>query len=83
LLGSFEPLLMGWTSREPILAEHRSLVTVNGIFRPFVLVGGRAVGTWSLKRGAVSLDLRDFVTAQDTHALRKDAADVTRFLDLA
>jgi hypothetical protein len=47
LLGPFEPVLLGWTSRDDVVGRHRSLVTVNGIFRAFAMVGGRAVGTWS------------------------------------
>ena len=45
LLGAFDPLLLGWTSREPILGRNTSVVTVNGIFRPFALVRGRGVAT--------------------------------------
>ena len=80
LLGAFEPLLMGWASREPILGEHRSIVTSNGIFRPFALVGGRTVGTWSLERGAVALDLRDPISPADLAQLEADADDLRRFL---
>lgn len=83
LLGSFEPLLMGWTSRRPVLGEHGSLVTVNGIFRQFVLVGGRAVGTWRLERGAVEAELFDDVDAAAREALVTDAADVRRYLGFA
>ena len=36
-------MLLGWTSREDILGPHTHLVTVNGIFRPFAMVEGRAV----------------------------------------
>src|SRR5665811_2097592 len=46
LLGGFDPLLHGWVDREPVLGGNRTIVTTNGIFRPFALVGGRAVGTW-------------------------------------
>jgi hypothetical protein len=47
LLGPFDPVLLGWRSREDVVGEHRSLVTDNGLFRAFALVDGRAVGTWS------------------------------------
>ena len=80
LLGAFEPLLMGWSSREPILGEHRSIVTINGIFRSFVLVDGRTVGTWRLERGAIRLDLRDPVSPAVVAALEADAIDVQRYL---
>jgi hypothetical protein len=80
LLGAFEPVLMGWTSREPILAGHTRLVTSNGVFRPFVLVNGRAVGTWRFQGGAVSLELFAEVSARAARVLEREAADVKRFL---
>src|SRR6202034_533394 len=36
LLGAFDPLLLGWASRDPITGPHRHIVTVNGLFRAFV-----------------------------------------------
>jgi hypothetical protein len=81
LLGSFEPLLLGWTSRDQLLAEHhRRLVTNNGLFRPFALVGGRAVATWSMPAGQVMLTPLEPIAARDAKALEADAADVVRFL---
>ena len=38
LLGSFDPLLLGWRSREPLVGADQAILTVNGIFRPFALV---------------------------------------------
>jgi hypothetical protein len=80
LLGAFEPLLMGWTSREPILGAHGHLVTSNGIFRPFALVNGRAVGTWRLQAGTVSIEPLERVSARSVSALERDARAVERFL---
>jgi Winged helix DNA-binding domain len=80
LLGAFDPLLLGWASRDPIVGPHRGIVTVNGLFRPFALAGGRAVATWTIARGQVMLAP---LVPLDTHtraALTADAADVTRFL---
>jgi hypothetical protein len=80
LLGSFDPLLHGWVSREPILGGHAGIVTDNGLFRPFALVDGRAAATWRWQAGRVVLEpfapLGDDVAA----ALDADAADVVRFL---
>jgi hypothetical protein len=82
LLGSFDPLLHGWVSRAPILGEHRGIVTVNGLFRPFALVAGQAAATWRLAGGAVALDrLADIDAAADAD-LAADAADVLRFLSI-
>jgi hypothetical protein len=82
LLGAFDPLLHGWVSREPVLTAHQGIVTSNGVFRPFALVGGRAVGTWSMPGGQVTLaPFAPLATADET-ALLADAADVRRFLRL-
>lgn len=81
LLGAFEPLLLGWTSREQILGRHEAtLVTMNGIFRPFALVGGRAVATWGMPGGNVVIAPFGQLTAADAAALSADAVDVERFL---
>jgi len=82
LLGSYEPLLLGWTSREHVLAADSTqrLVTDNGLFRPFALVGGRAVATWSLTRDRMTLTPFTPVSAADGAALDADAAAVVEFL---
>jgi Winged helix DNA-binding domain len=80
LLGAFEPLLLGWASRDPIVGPHRGIVTVNGLFRPFALAGGRAVATWSITGGKVVLAPFTPLDAQTQAALAADAADVMRFL---
>jgi hypothetical protein len=80
LLGAFEPLLLGWASRDPIVGPHRRIVTVNGLFRPFALAGGRAVATWSIAGGQVALAPFAPLDGQTQAALTTDAADVTRFL---
>ena len=80
LLGAFDPLLLGWASRDPIIGPHRHIVTDNGVFRPFALADGRAVATWTITRGRVVLaPLRELGT-ETVAALDTDAADVTRFL---
>jgi Winged helix DNA-binding domain len=80
LLGAFDPLLLGWRSREAILARNESVVTVNGLFRPFALVRGRAVATWSFAAGEVVLAPFARLRRTDERALRDDALDVARFL---
>lgn len=82
LLGSYEPLLMGWTSREPFLESHEVVVAVNGLFRPFALVGGRAVATWGLQDGTVTLVPFVPLAAPTARALEADVADISRFLDV-
>jgi hypothetical protein len=80
LLGSFDPMLLGWTSREQILGSHQGVVTVNGLFRPVALVRGRAVATWSFSAGEVALKPFGRLKHEDRTALEKDAKDVVRYL---
>jgi Winged helix DNA-binding domain len=79
LLGAFDPLLLGWTSREEVVGPHKLLVTINGVFRPFALVGGRAVAIWRLARGEVAIEPLGRVAKRDAAALEADAAEVLRF----
>jgi hypothetical protein len=82
LLGSFDPVLLGWASREEILGPSKGIVTVNGLFRPFALVRGRALATWSLSAGKVALKPFGGMTRKDETALEHDAKDVVRYLDM-
>ncbi|MBS1881283.1 MAG: winged helix DNA-binding domain-containing protein, partial [Actinobacteria bacterium] len=81
LLGSFEPLLLGWVSREEVVGPHRLLVTNNGIFRPFALVNGRAVATWRLAGAKLEIDHLDRVTKKAAAALEADARAVLAYLE--
>jgi hypothetical protein len=81
LLGSFEPCLLGWTSRTDIVGDDApNLVTVGGMFHPFAMVRGRAVARWKLRD--VGLELEPFrrISKADRAALERDAEDVRRFL---
>jgi hypothetical protein len=83
LLGAFDPVLLGWTSREQVVGEHQAAITVNGVFRPFALVRGRAAATWRMPGGEVVLQPLVPLSRADAAALRKEAADVVRFLGTA
>jgi hypothetical protein len=81
LLGSFEPLLLGWNSRAPLLGDEESrLVTMNGVFRPFALVRGRVAATWRLSGSDVELEPFGRIARADAAALEADADDVARYL---
>jgi hypothetical protein len=81
LLGAFDPVLLGWRSREALLGANTTVVTtVNAVFRPFALVRGRAAATWSLAGGEVVLKPFAPLARGDERALRTDAEDVLRFL---
>jgi hypothetical protein len=80
LLGAFDPLLHGWSSRALIVGEHAGVVTSNGLFRPIALVGGRAVATWGLRGGRVVLAPFERLDDRDAAALAREAEDVVRYL---
>jgi hypothetical protein len=80
LLGGFDPLLHGWVDRTPVLGGNQTIVTMNGIFRPFALVGGLAVATWSMPAGRVTLEPFGPIAARAQAALDREAGDVERFL---
>ncbi len=79
LLGAFDPVLLGWTSREDVIGSHTALVTRNGMFHPFILVGGRALGRWRLARSEVDLEPFEPIPSRALPALEAEAADVVRF----
>jgi Winged helix DNA-binding domain len=82
LLGAFDPVLLGWRSREELLAGHTELVTNNGLFRPFALVDGRAVARWGLAARKVKLEPFVSLTGVVSAALEREASAVLRYLAL-
>jgi hypothetical protein len=81
LLDQWDPLLVGWRSRESLLDRYPRRDSAEAHFRPFAYVRARAVATWSARSGVVSID-EPFarVARADKEALAADAADVERFL---
>ena len=81
LLDQWDPLLVGWRSREALLERYPRRESAEAHFRPFAYARGRAVAIWSSKAGAVTID-EPFapVTRADMRALERDAADVERFM---
>jgi Winged helix DNA-binding domain len=81
LLDQWDPVLVGWRSRETLLADYPRRDDVAAHYRPFAYVGGRAVATWGLKHGSVELDPPFArVSRSAARELRLDVADVERFL---
>ena len=80
LLGSFDPVLFGWRSRSAVLAGAETVVTRNGVYRPFALVEGRAAGTWSLTGDVVRLAPFAPLAPAVTAALATEAAAGGRYL---
>ena len=80
LLGPFDPLLHGWVSRRFVLGAHQGIVTTNGLFRPFALVDARAVATWGLSDGRITIRPLERIDPQALDQLLADAHLVLRFL---
>jgi hypothetical protein len=80
LLGAFDAVLLGWESRDPVLGAQRGVVTVNGLFRPFAMVDGRAAGIWAYSGGRVTLEPFAPLSADTEADLAAEARDVARFL---
>jgi hypothetical protein len=80
LLGAFDPVLLGWTSREPVLGRHEPRVVSGGLFRPFAMADGRAVAGWKWAKEEVALDPFERLPSAQRKALEADAVDVARFL---
>ena len=84
LLGAYDPLLLGWTSRAFVVGAHeRRVVPGGGMFRPFALVAGRAAAVWRLPGGEFVLEPFGRLARADRAALEADAAAVKRFLSSA
>ncbi len=82
LLGAFDPLLLGWCDRQPIVGDNRTLVTDNGLFRPFALVEGRAVATWRMSSPTLTIRPFERLAPPTRAALTDEAAKVGAYLRL-
>ncbi|MDQ2623408.1 MAG: winged helix DNA-binding domain-containing protein [Actinomycetota bacterium] len=82
MLGPFDPVLHGWPSREFLIpgGKERSVVTVNGLFRPTILVEGRVAGIWRSAGGKVELEPFSRLEPATIAALESDAAAINSFL---
>jgi hypothetical protein len=83
LLGAFEPLLLGWTSREQILGQDPRAIVTGGMFRNFALVDGRAVAGWRLERDRVVIGPFVGSGGDALGALERDGVALRSFLGLS
>jgi hypothetical protein len=83
LLGPFDPVLLGWTDRDPLLGQHVDAILMGGRFQAFALVEGRAAAVWRLRGGRVALEPFGELTSEVVAALDAEAADVERFFSAA
>ena len=81
LLPAFDPYLLGWRDRSFVVAaEHaRRVHPGGGIIRATAVARGRAVATWTLRRGRVALDPFAPLPARVAAALSREAREVERF----
>ena len=81
LLDQWDPLLVGWRSRDDLLEHYPLRGSASNHYRPFAYVRARAVATWSFRDGVAAL-AEPFarLTREDRDALALDAADLERFL---
>jgi hypothetical protein len=87
LLGAFEPLLMGWCSRDRVLGRHDARVVTGGIFRAFAFVfasdadhSAGPVGTWKFSPHGIELSPFDALDEEQREALDRDGQALLRFL---
>jgi hypothetical protein len=84
LLAAFDTTMLGWRSREPLVAAaHDGHVQHGGgMLRPVVLIDGRAAGTWALRQRAkqptVAIDWFD--GSAESAGLRAEKRRVEEFL---
>jgi hypothetical protein len=81
LLDQWDPLLVGWRSRESLLEHYPRRASPEAHYRPFAYARARAVATWSSTHGVVTID-KPFAPLKraERQALAADAADLAQFL---
>ena len=79
LLGPFDPLLLGWSSRELVVDGSGARVAVGGLIKAIALVDGRAAGTWAMRGGRVQLDLWREQPRATMTALAREASAVEAY----
>jgi hypothetical protein len=82
LLGAFDPVLLGWRTREWVTGPHDSRIVSGGVFRPFTLVDGVAAGIWRITAGRLDIEPFADLSQRDAAALQADGRDVLRFLGI-
>jgi hypothetical protein len=80
LLGAFEPVLLGWRSREDILGPPGPQIVTGGIFRAFAMVDGRAAALWRIDGEKPDIEPFGRLPRGALAALQRDYADVLEFL---
>jgi hypothetical protein len=80
LLDQWDPVLVGWRSREPLLGAFPERDSPSAHYRPFAYADGRAVATWRLRGGVVTVESPfTHLSRAERSALAAEAAAVERF----
>jgi hypothetical protein len=88
LLGHFDPLLMGYRSRDHVLDPRyaKRIQTGGGFVQPAVFCGGRVIGTWQLdrtrRRARVVIEPFERIPREAEDSLAAEVADIARFLGI-
>jgi hypothetical protein len=84
LLAGFDTLLLGWASRDPLLASENAkrLLPGSGIVKPTILARGRVTGTWRLTGSSAKRRLEPswFDRPASKGGIAAEAKDIGRFL---
>jgi hypothetical protein len=88
LLGHFDPLLLGYRSRDHVLdpCYSKRIQTGGGFVQPAVLCGGRVIGTWQLDRSRrkarAVIEPFERIPKMAEESLAAEVADIGRFLGI-
>jgi hypothetical protein len=87
LLAAFDTIMLGYRTREPVVAagDDRRILPGGGMLRPAVLIGGQAAGTWTLaaKGGRRTVRIDWFRHPAEPAELRAEQLSVQAFLGQA
>jgi winged helix DNA-binding protein len=84
LLAAFDPIMLGYRTREPVVAagDDRHILSGGGMLHPAVLVDGLAVGIWGLtgQGDRRTVTIQWFRRPAESPELRAERLSVERFL---
>ena len=84
LLAAFDPIMLGYLTREPVVAagDDRHILPGGGMLHPAVLIDGVAAGTWSLagQGDRRRVTIQWFRRPAESPELRAERLSVERFL---
>jgi hypothetical protein len=84
LLAAFDPVMLGYRTREPLVAagDDRHILPGGGMLRPAVLIDGLAAGTWGLRTHSArrTVAIRWFGRPAESAELDAERLSVASFL---